>query len=289
MQQPKITGGYILLSRQLIESEIWDKPPLYIKVWVYLLTKAQHKKYKGLKRGQLYVSIPEIIEACSWYVGYRKEKPTKDQVFQIIDWLRRVDEAEDESDTSPTMITTTKATHGLLITIDNYSFYQDPRNYEGNSETNGEKVTEATREQRQHDNTNKNDKNVKNDKNKYIHDLFDHYLSKNIVKHAKLTEPMKKAVNARLKDYSFDELKKAIDNYSIVFGSDDYWFTHKYPFADFMRDKDVRKFVDEADPLKNFAKDKKDSEKTKTDHRDKEIEFQKWVVAGNDPEKFNWS
>ena len=67
--------GFILLSRSLIESEIFSKPPLYLKVWIYLLTRAQHTDYKGLKRGQLYISIPEIQEACSHFEGFRKETP----------------------------------------------------------------------------------------------------------------------------------------------------------------------------------------------------------------------
>ncbi|GAA5417371.1 hypothetical protein Pryu01_02434 [Paraliobacillus ryukyuensis] len=163
--EPKIPGGYINIARKIIESKIWDKPPLYTKVWIYLLTKAQHSQFKGLKRSQLYTSIPEIIEECSWYVGFRKEKPTKDQVFQIIDWLRKCHDSFHETDTKATMITTVKATQGLLITIDNYDFYQNPKNYESNSEDNNEKSTRATREQREPDNTNKNDNNVNNDKN----------------------------------------------------------------------------------------------------------------------------
>jgi hypothetical protein len=163
MGGPKIPGGYILISRKIIESEIWEKPPLYVKVWLYLLTLAQHSQYKGLKRGQLRTSIPEIIEACSWKVGYRKEKPTKDQIYQIIDWLRKGNEAVHEGETSATMITTTKATQGLIITIDNYDFYQCSKNYESNDEGNNEEEAKATRKQRQPDNINKNDKNVKND------------------------------------------------------------------------------------------------------------------------------
>ncbi|RKQ28335.1 replication protein [Oceanobacillus halophilus] len=90
-----------------------------------------------------------------------------------------------------------------------------------------------------------------------IHDLFLHYLSKNIICHKKLTDPMRRAIQARLKDYSLEDLKKAIDNYATVYDSDDHWFTHKYPLADFMRDKDVRKFLDEADPVNNFRRREK--------------------------------
>lgn len=157
MTEPKIKGGYILLSRRLIESEIFDKPPLYLKVWIYLLSKAQHKDFKGLKRGQLRTSISEIMNNCSWHVGYRKEIPTKDQIFQILEWMRSPHESNGESNKGATMLTTTRATHGLLVTIVNYGFYQCSDNYEGNGESNNEKVTKATTNG---DNINKNDKNV---------------------------------------------------------------------------------------------------------------------------------
>lgn len=166
MAGPNIPGGYIIISRSIIESEIWDKPPLYIKVWLYLLTRAQHTNYKKLKRGQLVTSIPEIIEACSWKVGFRTERPSKSQIFQVLDWLRKPDEACDESNTSATMITTTKATHGLLVNIDNYDFYQTSKNYESNNDSDNEEDTKATREQRQPNNINKNVKNEKNEENK---------------------------------------------------------------------------------------------------------------------------
>jgi hypothetical protein len=160
LSAPIIPGGCILLSRKIIESQIWRKPPLYLKVWIYLLSKAQHSPYKKLKRGQLVTSIPDIIEDCSWQVGYRKEKPTKDQIYQIIEWLRKVSETPSESNNKTTMIATTKATQGMLITIVNYDIYQTLKNYESNDEGNNETSTGATSEQRQPNNTNKNDNNV---------------------------------------------------------------------------------------------------------------------------------
>jgi hypothetical protein len=163
MSDPIIPGGYIIISRTIVESNIWNKPPLYIKVWLYLLTKAQHKPYKNLKRGQLYTSIPEIIEAVSWRVGFRKEKPTKDQIFQIINWLRKPNETVDEAGMKASTITTTKATQGMLINIDNYCFYQESKNYESNLDGTDENGMRATSGQQESNNTNKNDKNVKND------------------------------------------------------------------------------------------------------------------------------
>jgi hypothetical protein len=151
----KLAGGYILLARKIIESEIWQKPPLYLKVWVYLLTRAQHSTFKGLDKGQLMTSIPEIQDACTWYVGCRKVMPTKDQIFQVLEWLRQprcVGNAE--SNAKATMIATSKATHQMLVTINNYGIYQDPKHYESNAENNGVAPTKATRVP---DNINKND------------------------------------------------------------------------------------------------------------------------------------
>lgn len=158
--------GWISLHRKLIESEIWEKPPLYIKVWVFLLLSAQHSNYKNLRPGQVSTSIPEIIEACKWRVGARVERPTKDQIYQIIEWLRKPNEGVHESNAKATMITTTKATHGLLVNINNYGLYQDNKTDESNDEGNGEKATKPLRKQRQPDNINNNVNNNNNEQQK---------------------------------------------------------------------------------------------------------------------------
>lgn len=211
MGDPLILGGYILLSRKIIESEIWNKPPLYLKIWIYLLSKAQHQQYKGLKRGQLRTSIPEIMEECSWFVGFRKVKPTKDQVYNVLNWLRKVSESNDESNTNTSMITTTKATHGLVITIVNYNVYQNPKNYESNYQDNNEEVTKAERKQRQPNNTNNNDNNENNDnKNIYsqnttpyekIIELYNN-ICKSLPQVKKITDKRKRTIRARWKQYN---------------------------------------------------------------------------------------
>ncbi|WP_315120938.1 hypothetical protein [uncultured Clostridium sp.] len=175
MQEPKIKGGYILLSRRLIESEIFEKPPLYLKVWVYLLSRAQHKEFKDLKAGELWTKIPEIQEACSWYVGYRKVTPTYKEVYAVIDWLRspheRICERTTNGNTKGNMIGTTKGTQGMLVNIENYGFYQDPKNYESNSEGNTERTTKEPRTEFEGNNINKNDKECnKNEQECNIYD-----------------------------------------------------------------------------------------------------------------------
>lgn len=155
-------NGYILESRTIVNSPIWDKPPLYFKVWHYLLLRAQHSDYKGLKRGQLITSIPEIQEACSYYVGYRKVKPTKKEIYGIVNFFRNPYEGDDEGNNEGSMIVTTKVTHGMLVTICNYNVYQDPKFYEGNNEGTTKVTAKELRRERQGNNINKNV--LKNDK-----------------------------------------------------------------------------------------------------------------------------
>lgn len=227
----RIQGGYILLARQIIESEIWSKPPLYLKVWVYLLTKAQHSPYRNLDKGQLFTSIPEIQQACSWYIGCRKVTPTKDQIFQVLEWMRKACAQDCEQDPKATMIATTKATHGMLITIDKYCLYQNPKLYESNGESNDVSATKATRKQRQPDNINKNVKNDKNDKNNIYSDFSSYTLNSCLADalngFMQMRKSIKKPVTERAISLLLSELNKlakddeqkiAIVNQSIMHG-----------------------------------------------------------------------
>lgn len=173
MPKERITGGYILLSRRLIESEIWDKPPMYLKVWIYILTKARHKATDRYSRGEMLISIPELQEACSHRVGYRVEKPKKHEIDNILRWLRRAGEGQhgydSEEHTNTPMITTTKTTRGMVVKVHNYNVYQDPKNYEYDSaydNGNDNATTANTTMLRQGSDTiHKNVKNVEEGKN----------------------------------------------------------------------------------------------------------------------------
>lgn len=137
-----IPGGYILLARKITESGIMDKPPLYFKLWVWMLEQANHRDgYKGLKRGQLFTSIEEMREAMSWHIGYRTVRPSKKEIRSAYEWFSR---KSNEGNTKGTMIGIAKGTHGMLITISNYDFYQNPKNYERHDEGHNGGNTKGT-------------------------------------------------------------------------------------------------------------------------------------------------
>ena len=98
-----------------------------------------------------------------------------------------------------------------------------------------------------------NNKELNND----VYTLFECWNKKEIIKHRKLSHQMQSHINARLKEYSRDELVDAINNYETILSSDDYYWTHKWTLQDFMKPNNVSRFVNEANPLNNFKSNKK--------------------------------
>jgi hypothetical protein len=146
MTKARVDGGFVLFARKMLESEIMEKPPLYLKLFVWMVMQAKFRPHKGLERGQLKASIKDMQEAMAYYVGYRKETPTVKQVRKVYEGL-----------TKGHMIGHTKGTDGMIITILNYDKYQNPKNYEGHDEGHdeGEKVgtpyNKEEREERKND------------------------------------------------------------------------------------------------------------------------------------------
>ncbi|MEW6440729.1 MAG: hypothetical protein AB1640_07290 [bacterium] len=130
---PDVDGGFILLARKILSSGIMEAPALHLKLWVWMLLKASHKKHGGLERGQLFTSIEKMRQAMSHKVGARIERPTRKQIRAAYESLMK-----------GTMIGTVKGTRGLLISVLNYDRYQTPAAYEGHDEGPAEKSAQGT-------------------------------------------------------------------------------------------------------------------------------------------------
>ena len=79
---------YVLIDREMDDEGIMAKPPLYLKLWVWLLLTVQHEEYKNLNRCELITSVAAIREAMAWYVGCRKVKPSANQIRSALKWLK---------------------------------------------------------------------------------------------------------------------------------------------------------------------------------------------------------
>lgn len=211
-------SGYILESKDILNSAIWHKPPLYFKVWHYLLIRAQFQDYKGLKRGQLITSINEIRDACSYKVGFRIEKPSAKQIRGILDFLRFPDEVVCEGECEGAMIVTTKVANGILVTICNYNVYQDFKTYDGNCDgSTMVTMTDARRDEEGHNykRINNNKTNKESKKDIYTSETAEiiRYLNERIGSRYRSSTPKTKdLIHARLKEgFTVEDFKTVID------------------------------------------------------------------------------
>lgn len=152
-----IKGGYIIQPRIIQESDIYKSPPYVREIWAYLLREANSTdvKYGGfeLKRGQLFTNYQKIRDDLSWFVGYRKMSYNENQTKKAMTALREAQR-----------ITTVKELGGVVITICNYDYYQNPKNYERtNDRTNEGTAIEPMKNHTLPDN-NKNVKNIKKER-----------------------------------------------------------------------------------------------------------------------------
>ena len=154
----KIPGGYYIKARQIKYSAIAHAPPHIREIWDYLIREANHsgKKKNGeiLGRGQVFTSYDEIREDLHWMVGWRKHRYTKDQCESAMKFLRKPQR-------NGPMITTRKTTRGLIITVCNYGFFQDQKNYENHNDNHNENHNETGDSPQTADTIDKNEKNVK--------------------------------------------------------------------------------------------------------------------------------
>lgn len=184
----KIHGGYYIKARKIKDSWIAQASPCVRETWDYLLREANHKdqKYSGfeVKRGQLFRSFREIRDDLKWSVGYRFNRYSENEMKHCMKLLR-----------THQMITLTSTPRGNLITVLQYSLYQDHKNYESTNESTNEPTNRKPSINRQQLSINKNDKNERKD---IIEDN-----EKNI-------EIVDKPQTH--KDFSFDHLEKAIED-----------------------------------------------------------------------------
>jgi hypothetical protein len=132
MSDDVIHGGYILLARKMFDSWLMDKPPLWLKLWIWMLGQANWKDRNQLKKGQFVTTFQEMREAMGYMVGYRKTLPTRAEIRKPY-----------EAFTKNHMISHTKSIRGVVITIENYSKYQGFKSYEEPHEEPHEDTTKS--------------------------------------------------------------------------------------------------------------------------------------------------
>ena len=102
-----------------------------------------------------------------------------------------------------------------------------------------------------------NDNNI-NAKENIIKEIFDFWNSKNISNHIKLNEDRKKAISKRLKEYSVDEIKLAINHYEIILHDKDSFWNYTWSLEDFLNRKNgFTTFLDDGSNWVSYSKGNK--------------------------------
>ena len=202
----EIEGGYLLLARAIADSYLMAKPPLYIKLWIWMLCKANFKDRDKLKRGQLVTSIKQMQQAMSYYIGYRKITPSRDEIRAAYGYFSGHHEKGNEGHALPPAITITKTTRGMVITICNYSIYQNQKNYDTHRQSLDDRTVKPTATP--HD----TERIIKNEKYNPVPVI--EYLNKKAGRRFKdSTAANRKLIIARMNEgYSLEDFKVAIDN-----------------------------------------------------------------------------
>lgn len=110
-EEKKINGGYIYLAKQILDSDIFhEKPPEWLKIWIYILLSVNYENGRRFSRGTRYF--------C-WDDERRNlQGITKWQWHDCIRFLKK-----------EKMITTQKTTRGNIIKVLQYERYQNPNLY----------------------------------------------------------------------------------------------------------------------------------------------------------------
>lgn len=200
-----IQGGYYIKARSIQESEIAHCPPQAREIWDWLIMNANYKdrKVNGrlIKRGQCFTSYKAILEGLHWMVGYRKMRYSKSQCETAMKLL-----------TKRLMITTTKTTRGMIVTVVNYDLYQDSKNYEADTEP----YNETTMKPQPSDTIPKKDKKGNKGNIIYSPDVmsigedFYLYIQDRFKGSTIKLDQQVKAADALIKKYGVSDLRKAI-------------------------------------------------------------------------------
>ena len=120
----KIKNGYILLSRLLLDSQVWMLGNECLRLAVYLLLTARHnrepKKFPGftVKRGELVTSLSDIADGCQWYENRKVRQWSRQKVSRLLERLTSIGFCKHISDS-----------YGTHLSICNYEHYQEAANY----------------------------------------------------------------------------------------------------------------------------------------------------------------
>ncbi|MCA0754866.1 hypothetical protein KP806_07375 [Paenibacillus sp. N4] len=239
-----MSGGSFQTSRELFLNPIWQNIVefrLFFLIYGKAVWAEEGVKVADdltLQRGQWLRSTRKLQEDLK-YVENRQVKiystATINRTIQRLVRLQRVCTKQHEL--------------GTVFTVLNYEQYQG---FGGNR--NMELGTELGTVTKQSRNNNKKDNKEKN----LISIVFEHWMSKGLVKHKSLNPQIRAQITYKLGQYSGDEIMQAIDAYDSILNNTDYKLDTRWGLVDFLGKDHFEKFLPDRDPYTFYPKIMKD-------------------------------
>jgi len=233
----KITGGYIILARKILDSPSWkalnEKGKI---VMITLLTLANHKPnnwYNKLTKQEMVIMRGQLVtgrKTLSTISGVGEQS-----VRSALKVLK-----------STNFLTIETTSLFSIITICKYDTYQNPKNY-ANQVSEQQSNQELTKLQPS-SNHKQECKECNNVKNIYI--AF--WNSKHIIEHRYLTDSCKRHIEFRLANgYTEKDILQAIDNYAHILSDPRYFWKYKWTLDEFIV-RGLDKFMDLETAKQNY-------------------------------------
>lgn len=267
--------GYIKDHRKELNSDIWQMPPLYHRVWQWLKYQVNHNDVEipmadgtklMIRKGQHLTSVRKIARGVGYYQKGVWEEPNPKSINHILSWMVKSN-----------MITISRGKDNrqyTLITVLNWDTYQ------------------MLEEQKPEEPKAPKDRKQKPDKypeGSPFHNMAKYFYKK--VSDVAAQEGLSHLIiKADLQKWA-DEMRKLVEidkqDKHLVKAVMDWIPTDSFWKTNVLSAKKLReKFPDLA--LKMNSGKAPRAPAPQKDFRDKEIEFQRWVQEGKDPNEFNW-
>ena len=196
-------GTYIQLFRKITRSAIYDMPPIYLKVWIWILT---HIDYET---GETTTTIGNIATSVGWRERRRDKTPSRTTIGKVLRWLELENSLKTE--------VVNRVNHRLIVV--NWTIYQcakdKSRTVDGHGGEQLQDTTERIAKNLEQEKTKVHMSDKDHNGTAEVAEIATHY-GKLINSKSRLTDSAKKKIKTRLKSYTVPELKDAIGRFSVT-------------------------------------------------------------------------
>lgn len=211
MEKDYIENGFIILSRKIINSKLWQLPKKDIIMAITCLLYSNHQENKWFT-GTKHIIIPRgsFITSLEHLQQILPKKPKKYTIQNIRTCINHLEKLH--------FLTKQSTKTYSLITIENYDKYQNASNYLTR------KVTKSQQRANKELTTNKNEKNEKNVKNKGLKEIY----KEKKLKHLDFVLLTEKEYLALIDSFGENKTKEWIERLNDYLGSTGKKYTSHY-------------------------------------------------------------